>query len=74
MRAPILGRPGPRSYVGARVAKQNGAQAALIKVGSKPEVLHAAVAQAISAVPCRDKSDNLRSVRFRRTSSDAVVQ
>jgi CheY-like chemotaxis protein len=54
------------------VAKQNGAQAALVKNGTRPEMVHAAIAHAIAAVPCREKLPVLRSVRFRCTSSNPV--
>jgi CheY-like chemotaxis protein len=37
------------------VAKQNGAQAALVKNSTTPEMVHSAIAQAIAAVPRSEK-------------------
>jgi CheY-like chemotaxis protein len=54
------------------VAKQNGAQAALVKNSTPPEMIHSAIAQAMAAVSCPEKVPALRSVRFRRTSLQPV--
>jgi CheY-like chemotaxis protein len=44
------------------LATQNGAQAALVKNSTPREMVHGAIAQAIAAVPCRDKGGTLRCV------------
>jgi CheY-like chemotaxis protein len=55
------------------VARQNGAQAAFVRNGTPPEMVHAAIAEAIAAVPGPEKAPVLRSVRFGRKSLNAMT-